>query len=313
MIVEKLLKDALNTNYSNFNLIGLTKIHSGLTNHNYKIKSNNGNILFAKVYRSASIYDVKRETKLINYLSKNGVLVPKIYKNNEGNDFTIKNKIPLSVSEYIEGQHPEVTTENASTLGRLIASVHRLPSPPYILQGYKTSYEALKFQIEESAANIDKTTKNMLLKAINMCSHLSESSAPKGIIHTDVFLDNCIKSNNSIIYLLDFEETVIDCFLFDIGRAILGCCSREGLIEMDMAHQFINSYSSVREFEPVEWDEIYHWVIFSILVSIMWRYMEFNINRPNEGKNNLFREFFPSLDMIVSLKKSDFIKLIRYG
>jgi len=308
--MKNILKNTINTYYPDMELISIIKIESGLTNFNYKVIGKNNFVLFAKIFRSASIEEINAEVELVNYLSKQGVLVPAIYKNKYNKNYTSSKNINMALYEYIEGSHPKAIKKDVRVIGGLIASLHLLPVPDYISVGYKTSYKNLKNRIVNLSINIEKDTKELLLNALNLCRNVLGSNAPKGLIHTDIFLDNCVKSTSGNIYMVDFEEAVIDHFVFDIGRTILGCCMVNNSIDMEIAHSFIVGYTEKRALVSNEIDEIYDWVIFSILISIMWRYTEFNINRPNENKNNIYKEFIPSLKMIVNIGKVKFLNTL---
>ncbi len=298
----------ISTNYPNIKPISIDKIDGGLTNYNFKIKGIDGQNYFTKIFRLATDKEVNTEVRLVDYLSNNEILVPEIYVNKDKKKYTTSGNITLVVYEYIEGDHPLASKDDARNIGELIASMHLLPTPSYIPVGYTTSFDEVKSDIGGLSVNIDGKTKKLLLDSINLCVNVKTSTTPIGLIHTDVFLDNCIKSLDNRIYLIDFEEAVVGNYLFDIGRSILGCCMKNGLIDIKITNSLLEGYTKKRQLTKIDTDEIYDWLLFSILVSVMWRYTEFNINRPNENKNDLYKEFIPSLKLIKKLGKERFIR-----
>lgn len=285
----------------------IQRINRGLSNDNYRALTSHGNKVFIKIFRLASKSTIDRECKLTEYLAHAGIAVPEIVKTKSGASCTTINGSILTIYEYLDGSHPTANANDALKIGSLAASIHRLRVPHYIQPGNRTSHSALKNQISHQITRIPACEKQLLSRAITQCQAVTTSLAPKGLIHSDLFLDNLIQTSNAIIYLLDFEETAFDCFLLDIGRALLGCCSYEGCVDFEIVQHLLQGYTQIRKLSLQEWNELYEWLIFSILLSITWRYTEFNLNRPEEGRQKIYRAFLPSLEAVLDLGKNDFL------
>lgn len=305
--MQSSIRKTLTRYYPGLELTDLQHVDQGLSNYNYKAWTNCGDKVFIKVFRLANASTIEREIRLIEYLRQAGIAVPGIVRARSGAPYVTMNGFILAIYEYLDGPYPEASAGDVLKIGMLAASMHKLIVPDYIRPGYKVSHAGLKDQIFHDLIHITTPERKLLSQALDHCRPVATSQTPNGLIHTDVFLDNCIKTQDSTIYLLDFEETAFDCFLLDIGRALLGCCSTGGCIDFEIARHLLQGYTKIRGLSAKEWSELYEWLIFSILLSITWRYIEFNQNRPTEGRQSIYRTFIPSLEAVLDLGKNGFL------
>ena len=309
MNIEQLIRNAVQEHYPSFNLNLIDRAVGGLTNHNFILTSSSGERLFGKLYRAASAEQVTRETALIDYLSDSGVHVPSMIKSDQGDDYILINDMPFALSKLVEGHHPNANPQDVARIGEVIATVHQLLVPQGTPLGFTTSHKQLEESIETELDLISRSERSLLDQAVEQSRPIRASQSPVGLIHSDVFLDNCIKTEHDEIYLIDFEEAVEACFLLDIGRALLGCCVVDDVIEVNNARALLGGYSQVRELSAVEWHELYSWLVFSIAYSIVWRYRQFNILHPEKRRSRLYREFIPALKQVLALD-SDTLSLM---
>lgn len=296
MNIEKLIRAAVKQHYANFNLDVIEQAAFGLTNYNFILTGDGGERLFGKLYRTASAEQVARETALVDYLAESGVHVPSMIKSDRGKDYINIKNMPFTLSELVEGEHPKSNPDDVNRIGELIATVHKLPVPETTPSGFNTDHAELEHSLSAELKSINGDERCLFEQAIERSRPILDSQAPTGLIHSDVFLDNCIKTPANEIYLIDFEEAVEDCFLLDIGRALLGCCMVDGVIDINNARALLAGYIRVRTLSVLEWRELNSWLVFSILYSIVWRYRQFNILRPEKQRSTLYREFIPALE-----------------
>ncbi len=310
MNLETLLKVALLQSHPELNVVEIHKINQGLRNFNFLLIDSSGKKKFAKVFRNSNHRKVKREAALNAYLNEVGIPSPAIYQASLCSDDSFVNHMPFILYDHLEGHHAKALIEDAAEIGRLIASLHVLPVF-HDLQPGDQHLARLATQLDAIIPDIRSFEKALLLEAMQSCRGLLHCEARQGIVHADVFLDNCIKGRDGRMYLLDFENACFDYQLRDLGSAMLGCCSKDGLIDFELVRHFLDGYLCIRKLTEIEWHALYDWLIFAILSTIIWRYIAFNIDRPTENRQQLYQAFMPTLEQILTLDKTYFLCMLQ--
>jgi homoserine kinase type II len=74
---------------------------------------------------------------------------------------------------------------------------------------------------------------------------------PSGIVHGDLFRDNVLFRDGTIVALLDFESAFHGPFVYDLLVTIAAWCYRSSF-ELEQARALVEGYESVRPLEPAE-------------------------------------------------------------
>jgi Ser/Thr protein kinase RdoA (MazF antagonist) len=128
---------------------------------------------------------------------------------------------------------------------------------------------------------------------------------PQSLIHGDLFLDNVIVSEMNDLWFIDFEGGCIDNSLFDLARAMIGCAIVEDRLDLELCNVLLMGYSMTRNLTDLENEYLYEYIIYAGVVSTLWRYTEFNLDRQGENKNHIYRELLiPVKKLILQGKKS---------
>ena len=81
--------------------------------------------------------------------------------------------------------------------------------------------------------------------------HLRRSDLPHGVIHSDLFKDNVLWQNGSIVALIDFESASEGPYLYDLMVTLLAWCYSDHL-EPALVTALLNGYADVRPLTEAE-------------------------------------------------------------
>ncbi len=285
-----------------FNNIGfkeIKKVSFGLTNFNYLIIDENNNKYFFKIYRYKSIESITNELNFINYLVKKNFPTPKIIIN--------QNSDKCVVFEYIDGKHPKQNIDNIIKIGKLISKLHNIKIDREV--NLNIGYSLNLKDIKEFKSNFNTKLNNLFEIILLKVESIPFDNLPKSATHCDIFLDNLIEFNNKV-FLIDFEELAYENSIFDICRAMYGCCFKNNKLNLNLVKVMIYEYQKYRKLTDLEKEYIYEYTLYAGFISIFWRYREFNINRYDSEKSSLYKEFINALEILLNMKKEEFLKTI---
>ncbi len=167
-------------------------------------------------------------------------------------------------------------------MGELLSSFHKLSPDNLPKKDPKKVYEELKREIYRLELEEFYTL-------LAVCEKIPFDGFPKSIIHGDLFLDNLIEQDGKI-HLIDLEEVCINNSIYDIARGVIGCCIKNEEINSELLKGFVAGYEKNRELEKKERELLHLYIIYAGVYSAFWRYKEFNINREETGKQDLYKE-----------------------
>ena len=113
---------------------------------------------------------------------------------------------------------------------------------------------------------------------------------PKALIHSDLFCDNVIVSEDKQnVTIIDFEETTYYYRIFDIGMAIIGSCSERNVLNQEKIKSLLHGYSKVIKLTPDEKRSLQAFTVYAGSSMTFWRHKNFNYVHPNIGLNDHYK------------------------
>lgn len=252
-------------------------LSGGLANSSYRIVAERGDYIFTitdnKTYEEAEALAL-----LLDHLKNHGFSTSKIIPNDSNELVGYLDEKPILVKEYLHGKVvADLSDTQLFEIGRLMAQLHKIPPPAFLLSDY--SYGKEKFyEVTESPLGGEF---GLWLKEIyaHILAHL-DARLPKGLIHGDLFYDNVIISDTAIA-LTDFEESCHYYYVFDLGVGITGMCCDDGVINMQKVKHFLEGYNTVRPLLEVEKTHLKAFVVYGAATAAFWRYRQYHILRPD--------------------------------
>ena len=291
-----------------------TRLTGGLTNYNYLIKVTGKGDYFLKIFRKAPPQRVKSLVSLTMLLQKQNFPTPRILKPIVGN-YWLEGDYTAIITEYITGVHPIQNVENLHKIGNIMSLLHLFKPDKEVgeklLQNYSLNFQNRMEQMR--GVEIPKELSYFLDMARPHIDSIKFESYYRSVIHGDIFLDNVMVSEMNDFYFIDFEGGCIDNSIFDIARAIIGCCLKYGVIDQEFCSALLFGYTMIRPLEPIEFETLYEYIIYAGTVSALWRFTEFNISRPEENRSDIYRELMqPTLALIQMGREKAYEQLLNF-
>ncbi len=301
----KNIQDILSLYFSDpKHVLDFSTIEYGFENEHYKITINHTESYFVKLYRYRTEPMVSTELHLAITLKELGLFTPQVIPTLSGYLYTKYQGRYLALFEFIEGSHPKPTDNNLVKIGQAIAQIHQC-KPNITLNAYQLSPEAL-FHTIQTLSSLEPSLADFFHSAISVTKDIPFDKLPKSLTHCDIFLDNLIETKNSKLYVIDFEDAAFDNCLLDISRAIIGCCTKQEMVDITLCKALLKGYSMQCSLSTIEQEHLYEYIIYAGLLSTFWRYEEFNIKRPHEGKNKIYKEWMLPTMQLIKMGKTHF-------
>jgi Ser/Thr protein kinase RdoA (MazF antagonist) len=168
----------------------------------YKIQTSDLSYIL-KVYKRNTEIDVDYVIQVMDYLSKQGCPLPKIYKNIDNELITLVNQQYCVLFEFIEGETVKVTSHHPlilKTLNHILKEIQTFP----ITHSRKTSDFYIQRFIKQLKAIQYDSSKIKVLEQIGMSLFQQLSTIENEFIHGDFHTGNMILKNH-LVYLFDFD------------------------------------------------------------------------------------------------------------
>lgn len=303
-------QDEIKSISSRFNLHKIdsfTVLVGGLENSNYKITSNEKSYVLS-ICEQKSFEKAEELALLLEYLNQNNFHTSKTINNKQGNPILVWNKKPIMIKKYIQGKIEKNFSENILKLiGEQIAKLHMIPPPSYLpsqVNYGKEKFDDLKKYSDSSKFQL------WLNQKIEYLKPFFKIDLTKSFIHSDVFYDNIIVSNDELsITIMDFEESAFYYRIYDIGMAIIGVCRDDQLINLDKVKNLMIGYKNIIDLSENELKSLKAFTVYAGVSMTFWRYLNFNYIKPNSLLSNHYLELKNLTDFIEKLPDNAFDNL----
>jgi homoserine kinase type II len=238
-------------------LFTLEPLELGSVNSNFRARSRDGRLLFARLYEEQGAAGATAEVALLAGLARAGVPVPEALPL-EGPLPAHRGK-PFVVFPWIEGDIRcvrGVRAEDARAVGRALAGVHGASDGVGRLGPGRFRPEDMLGRLERvERENARPSLSPDIGRIRSLYAKLlprRDTALPSGIVHGDLFRDNVLFAGKGrIAALLDFESAFLGPFVYDLLVTIAAWCFRDAF-EIDLARAMVEGYESLRPLEAAE-------------------------------------------------------------
>jgi len=299
MIDAAYLKEILEKNYSLGKIIDIETVKSGVSNENYRVKTDTGGF-FARVAHFEPENQIKVMLPFLEYAETVDFPAPRLVHTKVGAGFVGEQSSPVIVTSAIDGtpgSYETINNAKLSSLGGTLSDLHQLEwatgtdsvtaNTGYILGVYDEF--APKF-----IANDDED--------LALCSVLEEEyryftlrdtqqklqNSPKGLIHNDIIPSNVLFDVDSVVAFVDLEEISQGIMLLDVSRVINSWCFSGGAFMPERVRAFLASYDQRRplsDFELRELPTVMRFVSFRNSVYALKMLVQGRLTSPKDSKD----------------------------
>eukprot|EP01128_Nolandella_sp_AFSM9_P009449 TRINITY_DN6049_c0_g1_i1.p1 TRINITY_DN6049_c0_g1~~TRINITY_DN6049_c0_g1_i1.p1 ORF type:complete len:328 (+),score=61.73 TRINITY_DN6049_c0_g1_i1:37-984(+) len=284
-------------------------LKGGLANSNYRVDTDTGAYLLKicneKTYEELVLH-VAAMLKLKKADYKTSYPYPKTNAPLEDTDsYILKfNQDYVIIYEFVFGQcgsYESTSLNRLKEIGKQVALLSLVDEPqelglPTAPMGYTLLSELVK-----SMGKNDELAKHELHEVFKtiLNEYIEKTEAFKDVlslslIHSDVFCDNILYGEQEDdLTIIDFEEISYDYAMLDVGMTIIGCCCKDGKMDLQKREALLSGYTSTRTLSEQELDLIQLFTRFSAASIVAWRFRQFNIAFPDEERKDLWKEMLP--------------------
>ncbi|MHA2028214.1 MAG: phosphotransferase, partial [Candidatus Kariarchaeaceae archaeon] len=245
---------------------------------------------------------------LLNHLEAHGYRTTRVIKNKNDNFVIDYNGRPVYLKEFLPGRivsKPDLSLIN--DVGIAIAKLHEVPIP----DGLPDSFPyGMKYFHEVINLKFSHPFQNWLKQKLSYLQDQILPEIPHGLVHGDVFGDNIIQKDGSLIAIIDFEEVSKSPFVFDIGMAIVGIFADNKNIELEKAKALVSGYQSVRSLTTLEKAQLKLFCIYGAVATAFWRFRQYHIRYPIPEKFNRHEQMVEIADTLIKMDNHEFVEKI---
>ncbi len=290
--------------YNVGNIISIHRLSGGLANTNYLVETSTGKYVLT-ICDNKSFEDTQILADILLYLNNNQFETSKIIYNIEREYVSLFQSKPVLLKEYIPGNvQKQFNHEILKQLGGSLGQLHQLPPPECLPKDFPYGEKAFNnlYKLDVVHSFVDwLSEKHQYIKS-NLHPDLT-----KCFIHGDLFPSNVIISENQTPVIMDFEEACLYFRIFDLGMAIVGLCSENGIIDLVNVRSVILGYRQVVDLSTIEKEHIKAFIVYAAVTASFWRFRQFNILFPSVELADSYLEMKNLADQIYSIPNSEFV------
>lgn len=270
-------------------------IHESSDNIVYCIGEKDKKIL--RISKKSTINDVNFEFEAIEYLSRNGFLVPVWIKTKDGNFYASTEDIEVAVMfGFLEGYHVSINKKNLATKEQAYTAGRALGSMAEIGKTFKPSsartrniFSELERVIEnEETFKRDFEGGEKFIEEVKQAIKFGkENKLLVGLIHNDYRVGNVFfKNDTEISGVIDFDWSCIGPLIKDLALGVLEWSCSDGRTEPDfnIFDAFLGGYNSVSKEKYIKGKELYSWIMFAALSDTATFFCD-RLNNPEQKKS----------------------------
>lgn len=298
-IVGKIL-----TKYDVGTLVKVSLMDGGMANSSCRVTTTTGKYVLC-VCDEKNSAELQLLTNCLAYLNRKNFSTSRVVPVKGGAGYCMLDGKPVYLKEFIEGDvSSELSVEQVEQVGEGLASLHRIDAPDFIPRVYSLGVGAYGELIERG----DDYARWLEGKRQLISPYLTDD-LPSGLVHADLFWDNLLFNGATLAAILDFEEVCRTHLILDLGMTAVGCCSRDGQLDMDLTAALIRGYQRLRGLTDRERSSLRIFIIYAATSASLWRYRQFNIVRPDPEQKDHYLEMSSIADSLENMQESLFEKL----
>ena len=244
-------------NYSIGHLLSLEGIPAGIENTNYFVDTSHGRYvltLFEKLTRAELPFYVH----LMAHLSRHGIPCPAPIADRDNEYLGMINGKPAMLATRLAGRSQmDPQPGHCAAIGSMLAAMHvagqsygrRFANPRGYDWWLQTAPVLLDFlDADERALLESEIAFQCEARERGLCAEL-----PSGVVHADLFRDNCLMDGERVGGIIDFYFAGDDYLLFDLAVTLNDWCSDEaGELVAEKAGAMLKAYHGERALSAAE-------------------------------------------------------------
>jgi homoserine kinase type II len=241
-------------------------IAAGTVNSNYFLDTDQGRV-FVRLYEQQESEGVAYEWLLLSHLRARGVPLPARVEGPPAGQERVAGR-PVAVFRRVEGEdlcQARVDTARTRAVGAALARANRAGQDFTPVREGRFRLADIE-QLIEAARGAERAELSASLARLGaLAAELGAALAgelrelPRGVIHGDLFRDNVLWQDGSVVALLDWESASDGILVYDLAVTLLAWCCGDRL-DWQLARAMVDGYRGVRELSGPEWTGLW-WML----------------------------------------------------
>ena len=243
---------------NNFNIgkiRSFSGIKKGIENTNYLIRTKNKKIILTIFEKRVQKKDLPFFMELMFGLSKLKIKCPEPIKSKKGKYlFKIKNKSCCLVS-FLKGKDKlNLNYRECFTVGKKVAQLHLASKKLKLYRKNDLSVNSWGPLLNKIHNKINKLSDNLIKLMRSDLSNIKKKwpkKMPKGIIHSDLFIDNIFFNKGKFYGFIDFYFSANDFLAYELATCINALCfekkKKSFVFNKRKSSQLLKGYQSIRK------------------------------------------------------------------
>jgi homoserine kinase type II len=233
----------------------------GSVNTNYHLWSG-GRRWFLRLNEGKTAEDVAFEAEVLRFLAREGFPAAPLVLTPDGAAQIEVAGRPAMLFAFAEGEELEradVTVDRCRRIGAELGRLHALAPRFGPTRPNPYRWERVEGWIRELGPGGDGdplVAGAMPMLADELALTRQLPSAPAGLVHGDLFLDNVLWTGERVAALLDWEMSCVDAFAYDLGVVVNAWCYGERH-EPALARALLAGYRAERPLDAATADALY--------------------------------------------------------
>lgn len=285
-------------------LVALEPLAAGSVNSNFRARTLDGSVLFARLYEEQGVDGARSELSLLADLAAAGV--PVVRPLRPAPELPRLDGKPFALFPWVTGESlcfALTDAEACRKVGRALAAVHlagerRAPLGPGRFG--PADMRARLDTVERTITRPDLLADVARVRGLyERFVPLRDPALPAGIVHGDLFRDNVLWQGGEIAALLDFESAFHGPLVYDLLVTLSAWCYGDAF-ELARARAMVEGYASVRPLAAAELAAVPTEGALGCLRFATSRITDFELRAaPGARPARDFRRFLARLDAIA--------------
>ena len=292
-------------------ILNYSGIKKGIENTNYLLKTNRKKIILTIFEKRVQKKDLPFFMELMFGLSQQKIKCPEPIKNNKGKYlFKIKNKTACLVC-FLEGKDKnQLTNKDCFDVGKNAGKLHLAAKNLKLYRRNSLSVNSWGPLLNKIDKRINKLSSNLINTMRSDLSDIKKKwpkKMPKGIIHSDLFLDNIFFYKKKYYGFIDFYFSANDFLAYELATCVNALCFKKKnkvfILDKNKSAQLLRGYQSVRKLNSKEKDNFNTLCRGSALRYLLTRSYDY-LNTPKKALIKIKdpKEYFDKLNFHRGLK-----------
>ncbi len=284
----------------------MTPLDGGQANSSVKISTKTG-LFTLSVCDEKNQEEIQCLTRVLSHLEAQGFPATRLVRTQSKKSFILHGGKPVYIKEFLAGEVcSNLSPRMLVQVGQAMAKLHGLEAPQGLPKQFPYGLKTFNEIFDGNHPYVDwlREKKKFLETAI-------DPTMDKGFIHGDIFWDNLLFSDQSLVAILDFEEACIYYKLYDLGMAAVGCCAKSQTFSMDRVKQLVAGYQQVCPLGDAEKKQLKIFMEYAAVAASFWRFRQYNLRYPTPDKKDNYLELSSLADQVHAMDKGQFSDIFK--